>query len=227
MSLILNIECSTQRGSVNLAADGKTIHQIIGNEESGLSSEITLLIKSLLDKAKEKVETLEAIAISLGPGSYTSLRIGMSVAKGLCYGADLPLIGIPTLELLANNAIEFNNKKEAYYISLIDARRMDVYVSVYNERGEILLPACFVTLTEQWFEQWRNKENVISGNCTEKIRTLNKIEATLKLSGIKQSAEIMSKPSHEYYTQKNFIDLAYSVPYYLKPPNITKAKNIL
>jgi len=227
MSLILNIETSSKKASVNLAEMGKTLHQINGSEEEGISQEITMLINKLLIEVQKKIENLDAIAISIGPGSYTSLRIGMSVAKALCYGKELPFIGIPTLELLALHTIEKQNHREAFYLSLIDAKRMDVYAAAYNERGKIILPASFVTLTVEWFEQWKEKKAIISGNANLKIKTLGNIEKTLFLTDIEQTAETMSKTSHEYYKQGNFIDVAYSIPYYLKPPNITKAKNIL
>ncbi len=225
--LILNIESSTQQGSINIAFGGTTIATKQGVEIGNFSERITVLIEELLTETGNKVSDLNAVAISLGPGSYTSLRIGLSIAKGICYGKKIPLIGIPTLEMLAYYTIEQFKHKKGFYISLIDAKRMDAYAAIYNEKMETILPSSFVTLTEEWIKQWAPNQLLIAGDGQNKIKMFNVSEFPLLLGPEDQRAEMMSKQSYNYYLRGTFIDVAYSVPNYLLPPNITKAKNIL
>lgn len=226
-TLILNIESSTQNGSINIAQNGETICSKQGLEIGNLSERITVLIEEILEQTGKKVSDLHSVAVSLGPGSYTSLRIGLSIAKGICYGKQIPLIGIPTLEMLAYHTREKYNHKEGLYISLIDAKRMDVYAAIYNEKMETILPACFVTLSEEWIEQWTSNQLFVAGDGQEKTKKIFVRGLPLLFGEDDQRAEMMSKQSFNYYQRGMFMNVAYSVPQYLLSPNITKAKNIL
>lgn len=226
MTWILNIESSTNKGSLALTKDGQNQEVIWSTEEESFSQTITTNINKVLTNHKLKITDLQGIGVSMGPGSYTSLRIGFSVAKGICYGLGIPLIGIPTLKLIALKAIKINNAIDANYISLIDARRMDAYAAIYEFNSEIILPASFVTLNEDWFEQWTGKTCIIGGDGSSKLESLYLDRKNIHRLNIIQSAEIMDEISYNYFQTGNFEDLAYSTPNYLKPPNITTAKHI-
>ena len=138
MALILNIESSTSNCSVSLSKNGNLIHFIEKNDpEFSQSDKLHLYVKKLLSDCDFSLNSLDAISISKGPGSYTGLRIGVATAKGICFSCDLPLISINTLEILAAAYIPEN---EANIIALLDARRMEVYSMFLNSNHEVMVP---------------------------------------------------------------------------------------
>ena len=133
MSLILNIETSTSVCSVALSEGEEVVFEKASFEGPSHAALLGVYMEEALEAAKSKGIKLDAVAVSSGPGSYTGLRIGVSVAKGLCFGYGIPLIGIHTLDILASAAIR-KNKEEAdcLYCAMLDARRMEVYSSIYD-----------------------------------------------------------------------------------------------
>ena len=133
MSLILNIETSTSVCSVALSEGEEVVFEKASFEGPSHAALLGVYMEEALEAAKSKGMKLDAVAVSSGPGSYTGLRIGVSVAKGLCFGYGIPLIGIHTLDILASAAIR-KNKEEAdcLYCAMLDARRMEVYSSIYD-----------------------------------------------------------------------------------------------
>ena len=129
MSLILSIETSTTLCSVALHRSGHLLDTRESMEEGAHAKQLTLLIQALLASQAISGKDLDAIAVSAGPGSYTGLRIGLSTAKGLCFGLDKPLIALDTLKILANSR---KGKAFEYFIPMIDARRMEVYTAVFE-----------------------------------------------------------------------------------------------
>lgn len=133
MAVILNIETSTNVCSAALTAEGMVLchrEDFSGQNHAALLSGF---IKACLDRANELEMKLDAVAVSMGPGSYTGLRIGLSEAKGLAFALDVPLIGVDTLELLAVTAMfEHDIDPEALLVPMIDARRMEVFTGVFN-----------------------------------------------------------------------------------------------
>ena len=139
MSLILNIETATNVCSVALSENNK----ILGFKETAdpnvHSSQLTVFIESLLKKEKTDIKSLNAVAVSKGPGSYTGLRIGVSVAKGICYALDIPLISVSTLQAMAFGigARNIIKDKNAWMCPMIDARRMEVYSAFFDQNNSI------------------------------------------------------------------------------------------
>ncbi len=130
---ILCIETSTSVCSAAICKDGVPVKQCINYEGSNHARLLPLYIEELLSFAREQALSIDAVALSEGPGSYTGLRIGASTAKGLCYGLNVPLIPVPTLEVLCEAALENSEiriQKSDILIPMIDARRMEVYTSV-------------------------------------------------------------------------------------------------
>jgi len=144
MGLILHIETTGPICSVALSNDGKLINTKKSEEANAHGSVLTVLIQELLAENNYKIENLEAVSLSSGPGSYTGLRIGSSTAKGICYALNIPLIAISTLEILKQES------ESEFTLVLIDARRMDAYAGFYKGSDKIF--EMNITMNEEFFE---------------------------------------------------------------------------
>ena len=135
MTKILHIETATQICSVALSENEKIITSKSSDEKNAHSRILTVFIEEILDSNNLKPQDLDAIAVSMGPGSYTGLRIGVSTAKGLCYSLDKPLIAVSTLQAMAWGMVEKTDRKlqKALFCPMIDARRMEVYAAIFNQ----------------------------------------------------------------------------------------------
>src|SRR5690554_2090569 len=139
---ILHLETSTHICSVALSKDEICIFKKSNAEGMNHASMLSPFIQDALDHLKSLGEKLDAVAVSSGPGSYTGLRIGVSTAKGLCYGLGIPLISISTLEIMMIGAKkQFPGNQDCLWVPMMDARRMEVYDAVYNQAGAIIRPA--------------------------------------------------------------------------------------
>ena len=136
MALILNIDTATEVCSVALARDGRLVAVKENGEGLNHSTLLGVYVDEVLREARLSAADLDAVAVSMGPGSYTGLRIGVSLAKGLCFGAGKPLIAVGTLNALAHAAIE-RTGLEALYCPMIDARRMEVYTAVFDRQERL------------------------------------------------------------------------------------------
>ena len=170
MASILNIETSTSVCSVALGSEGQIIDHYENYDGQTHATLLSQFIKDALDCVARKELTLDAIAVSIGPGSYTGLRIGLSQAKGLAFGLDIPLIGINTLHILTVSALfqEFFDD-DVLFVPMIDARRMEVYTAVYNSALEPILEPQPMILDEHSFESLlEEKHLVFIGNGAKK-----------------------------------------------------------
>jgi len=224
MSLILNIESSTEVCSVAISEGEKVLalKEII--DQRAHAKVITLLINEAIKGAKTSLKDLDAIAISAGPGSYTALRVGTSVAKGIGYALDKPLIAIDTLQAIAWATLQ-QEKQEAIYVPMIDARRMDVYAGMYDQQNYPVTENSFKSIDKNTYISYfaTEKKIIFSGNGAEKCRDI--ISSSLaQFSSVVCSAANMPYLSHQSYQKQAFVDLAYFVPNYLKAPNITTSK---
>ena len=170
---------------------------------------------------------IDAVAVSIGPGSYTGLRIGLSEAKGLCFGLDVPLIGIDTLKILVV-ATMFGNyiDENSYYVPMIDARRMEVFAGVYDSALQEVMPARPVILTPDSFSEYlgQGRKLVFVGNGAEKAANLIKHPDVVYIPGVKPAAVDMLALSEMAFRKGDFIDIAYSTPNYLKEFQATTPK---
>jgi tRNA threonylcarbamoyladenosine biosynthesis protein TsaB len=157
MNLILNIETATEICSVALSNGEEIIDYRENSEGKSHASLLTVFIDEILKAHQTKVEDLSAVAISMGPGSYTGLRIGVSVAKGLCYAHNTPLLAISTLQIMVNQFIDLkgqqalNFPEHALLCPMIDARRHEVYAAMYDARGNIKVDKNFRTSRDKVF----------------------------------------------------------------------------
>lgn len=227
MALILNLETATEICSVSLCRDGESI--LLRESLSGRNhaSDLTLFISQLLEEKHLDVSDLDAVAVSMGPGSYTGLRIGVSVAKGLCYGANIPLLAIPTLHALVAGALRLGVPASAdFLVPMLDARRMEVYTSVFDAHGLELIPVNACVVESNSFDEWLDKGEVcFFGDGSPKCREIIVHRNAHFLDPFHASALHMGLLSEEACTRGEFRDVAYFEPFYLKDFIATVPKN--
>lgn len=229
MSLILGIETSTKICSVAIS-DGNKLLAI--EEEGGgysHSEKLTVFIQKVLEKANIVLEDIDAVAVSKGPGSYTGLRIGVSVAKGLCYALDKPLIAVDTLQAMARNVATKKGDINALYSPMIDARRMEVYTALYNSDNLPVASISAKIIDENSFSEELSKTKVVffgdgSAKCAE---VLDKSPNASFIAEGLPSAEFVNQIAIEKYKNEAFEDVAYFEPYYLKDFVATTPKKLL
>ena len=232
MATILNIETSTEVCSVALTSEGQVLDHRENYDGQTHATLLSQYVKEMLDYARTREMTVDAIAVSIGPGSYTGLRIGLSEAKGLAFGLNVPLIGVNTLQLLTvstmfNHFIEENGEKGTLYVPMIDARRMEVYTAVYNAALEAVLEPQAMILDEHSFENLLGQgyELVLMGNGSDKARQVLTCDGVRFIEGVKPVAVDMMALAEKAFREQDFIDVAYSTPLYLKEFQATKPRN--
>lgn len=190
-------------------------------EDNGYThaEQLHLFMEKAVKDAGIALKDLSAVAVGLGPGSYTGLRIGMSAAKGLCYALQLPLIGISSLYNLSYKAKQTcGDKKDLHFIPLTDARRMEVYFSVFSNALAEIVPASAKVVDKNTAAEWsRYAPAAFFGSGMEKCEELlREIDGSVFIPGIKPSSENMAAKSYEKFLQKKFEDIAYCEPLYAK-----------
>ena len=227
--MILNIETSTEVCSVALTSEGQVLDHRENYEGQTHATLLSQYVKDMLDYARSREMKIEAIAVSIGPGSYTGLRIGLSEAKGLAFGLNVLLIGVNTLQLMTVSTMfnHFIEEDKVLYVPMIDARRMEVYTAVYTPALEAVLEPQAMILDEHSFEDLLQQGNtlVLMGNGSDKARQVLKHEQVRFVSGIKPVAVEMMALAEKAWREQSFIDVAYSTPLYLKEFQATKPKN--
>jgi len=219
MALILNLETATKVCSVTLAEDGvEIITKEMKSEKFSHSENLNLFIEAIFNETNFKLKDIDAVAVSKGPGSYTGLRIGVSTAKGLCYGLDVPLISIDSLEAVAYLALQNpDNFKYNYIIPMFDARRMEVYSAVYD--NDLILEEGIKAevIEADSYQNFINEGHVLFlGPGAEKCMpnfTSDNVAFDLE---IEVSAKGMIEIAEQKYKRDDFEDVAYFEPFYLK-----------
>lgn len=229
MAVILNIDTSTNVCSTAVTSDGMVIAHFEDFTGQNHARLLSGFIKGCLDRLRELEIKLDAIAVSMGPGSYTGLRIGLSEAKGLAYALELPLIGISTLELMAV-AVMFNHELEGNELlaPMIDARRMEVYTAVYDMAlNPVMAPAPLI-LDETSYREYLDRGPVLFfGNGSDKARQVITSPDARFIADIVPLATDMMALADRAYARRDFIDVAYFTPMYLKEFQATQSKKKL
>lgn len=216
MALILNIDTATSVCSVALAQDGNIICVKENNEGLNHSTLLGTYIDEALRECKIEAKDLDAVAVSMGPGSYTGLRIGVSMAKGLCFGAGKPLIAVPTLQALAKAAAELM-KEEALYCPMIDARRMEVYTAFFDRNNHTVADTKAEIITPDSFSELLQKNTVyFFGNGSNKVKDILRSPHARFIDNMETSARHLISLSEQLYKTSSFVDTAYFEPFYLK-----------
>ncbi len=224
--MILCLETSAKACSVAISSEGQTLVHKIEEGEWRHSQIITLLIQDVLTTQSVHLSDLHAVAVSQGPGSYTGLRVGASCAKGLCYALDIPLISVPTLELVAF-PFTAAAKSGQKIIPMIDARRQEVYYNIYDAELNAGIETTNLVLDDSSFEAYEDKTIIFCGDGAHKMRDLVPKEADWMINPSIPQAKDMAALAYDRYKAGKLEDTAYYVPFYLKPPNITKSKKPL
>ena len=229
MATILSIETSTDVCSVALTSEGQVLDHSENYEGQTHATLLSQYVQQALQYARTREVSIDAIAVSIGPGSYTGLRIGLSEAKGLAFGLSVPLIGVNTLQLLAVSAMfnHFIDEERLLYVPMIDARRMEVYTAAYTPALEALVEPQAMILDEHSFENLLDEGYtlVAIGNGSDKAREVLKHDRMRFIAGVKPVALEMMALAEKAFREQQFIDVAYSTPLYLKEFQATKPKN--
>jgi tRNA threonylcarbamoyladenosine biosynthesis protein TsaB len=214
VGILLSIETATTNCSVSLSKEGETFALLEDyNSNYSHAERLHVFIEKILSDNKVGRSDLDAIAVSKGPGSYTGLRIGVSAAKGLCFGLDIPLISIPTLESLAHQVSVDNGM----IIPLLDARRMEVYAAVFDSEYNMIRSTAAEILTQDSYSEYLKTSPVyFIGNGVEKAKTVISDKNAHFIEGKLPSANEMSRLVYNKYKKNDIEDVAYFEPYYLK-----------
>ena len=230
MAVILNIETSGATCSAALTAEGMVLahrEDFNGRNHAALLSGF---IKHCLDHAREHEISLEAVAVSLGPGSYTGLRIGLSEGKGLAYALDIPMIGINTLELLATRVMFSVDgiDPDTIFVPMIDARRMEVYTAAYDFALTLLMAPQPLVLDADSYADLRATGRPIlyfGSGAAKAQEVFAGTPSAQYVPDVDAVAVDMVALAEGAYARRDFIDTAYSTPFYLKDFQATKPKN--
>ena len=218
MACILHIETSTQVCSVAVSEDSHVIFQLEDHSGPNHAERLGSMVDEALSFTDNHAIPFDAVAVSCGPGSYTGLRIGVSMAKGICYGRNLKLIAVPTLELmcvpvLLREIVEEN----ALLCPMIDARRMEVYAGIYDRALKEVRPVGADVVDAETYKQWLDERPVyFFGNGAAKcMETINHPNAHL-IEGIEPLAKWMQPLAERRLLNGQTEDVAYFEPFYLK-----------
>lgn len=215
MPIILQIETSSTNTSVVLAKNGKVIASK-EKDSAGYSHEKLLhpFVEEILEEVNLSMADLDAIAVGSGPGSFTGLRIGVAAAKGLCFALNIPLISVPTMEILARQVTD--EQEVDRIISIVDARRMEVYTTIYSADYLELIPTHAYILKEDAYADIEDKKLVFIGTGARKLQEFKVFKQAVFLPEALPSAMEMTLPALKRFKAKEFENTAYFEPFYLK-----------
>lgn len=229
MDRIILIETSTPLCSTALVEDGKIVSYKESSQMHSHAAMTAPFVKQMLDEKGIGVKDCSAVCVSMGPGSYTGLRVGVSTAKGLCFGADLPLLSVGTLDILVWQAIDEGLLPEGckYVVPMIDARRMEVYTAVFTPDGKQVTDTEPKVIDAESFKTQLSEGPVLfigdgAMKCKDTI-----VSGNAHFQQCCPKASSMLHPACEEYKEKRFKDVAYFEPFYLKQFIATVSKKKL
>ena len=222
MTNLLLIDTATNTCSVAISQGSNILHQEMQQGEKQHAKVLPSMVQQCLQAANLEWKQISAVAISIGPGSYTGLRVGLSFVKGICTALKMPMISISTLEMMACGMIEICKNEIAVYIPLIDARRMEVYAAAYNNELEIIEePYPTIVSADSWKNLLAENNKIIFGG-TGAFKTKTVFENHPKIFFVDDEiclAEYLLPIALRKFNQQQFSDVAYSEPFYLKEFN--------
>ena len=219
---IIHIETATSVCSVALSEGGRVIFEKTSLDGPSHASVLGVFVDEIVQKAKTDKIRLEAVAISSGPGSYTGLRIGVSMAKGLCVGYGIPLLGIPTLKIMAFKVINHiaaaeGTQEEALFCPMIDARRMEVYAAIFDSSLRPIEATKAEIITEESYAERLEKCRMyFIGNGALKCKEVIRSPQAVFLEDVHPLAADMAALSERALKEGSFESVAYFEPFYLK-----------
>ncbi|MEY4380927.1 MAG: hypothetical protein RJA92_307 [Bacteroidota bacterium] len=217
MATFLLIYTATANASVCIVKDGEVLGSLETSDQKSHASFIQPAIESLCKQTGTALNTIDAIGISLGPGSYTGLRVGMATAKGIAYATGKPLIGINTLQIIAAAAMSKHPSHNGSICSLLDARRMEVFTGIYAHTLEPLTSSTALILDAQSFENELEKSPILFvGDGAQKFKEICSHDSAIFDISLTYSALDMIELTEKAFVLADFLDLAYSEPLYIK-----------
>ena len=237
MATILHIETSTNACSVAVSEDGQCIFEQVEHGEHGAGAEkLGTMVDEALSFTDNHAIPFDAVAVSCGPGSYTGLRIGVSMAKGICYGRDLKLIAVPTLELLCVPVLlreiiagsSSCDSQEPLLCPMLDARRMEVYAALYDRALKPIRPVSADIVDADTYKEYLDQRPIyfFGPGAAKCMDTINHPNAHY-IDGIEPIAKWMQPLAERRFLNEQFEDVAYFVPFYLKDFVAIKSKPLL
>ena len=230
MSCILHIETSTSVCSVAVSEDSQVIFKQEDHSGPNHAERLGTMVDEAMSFTDNHAIPFDAVAVSCGPGSYTGLRIGVSLAKGICYGRDLKLIGVPTLELMCVPVLlrEAVAEENALLCPMIDARRMEVYAALYNRALHEVRPVRADVVDADTYRQWLDERPIyFFGNGAQKCADIINHPHAHFIEGIEPLAKWMQPLAEKRFLNEQFEDVAYFVPFYLKDFVAIKPKKLI
>ena len=217
---LLNIHTTEETAFVALSKGDEIINAAFNHEFKEHATFLHVAIDKILKESNITLTSLGAISVTHGPGSYTGIRVGLAAAKGLCYAGNLPLITLNTLDVLAATAIDKLKDPSGLYCAMIDARRMEVYTSLYNFNNIKLIDPQPIILDIAFAEKFTPAETIyFFGSGSKKFEKLVEIQEhnfNFRFADIGLEAGAMVILSNQKFSERNFSNLAYSEPEYLK-----------
>jgi tRNA threonylcarbamoyladenosine biosynthesis protein TsaB len=222
MPLILNIDTATEHASICISRGGTVIAMVESSEQKNHASFVQPAIRQVLQENHLSLADIDAVAVTIGPGSYTGLRVGLASAKGICYALNKPLLAINTLQVMAQAALDdcrlnqLDITAETLFCPLIDARRMEVFTALYNSSlQEIEAPHALIVDAFSFQLLYQYQQVVFSGSGYQKIKAfLSNPNAVY--AAIQHNASHLAKQALLAYQSAHFADLAYCEPLYVK-----------
>ena len=220
MAILLNIDSAVETASVCLSRDTEIMKLAVNNDQKDHAGWLHNAIHRLIQDAGLSFNDLEAVAVSIGPGSYTGLRISLSAAKGLCYGLNIPLITINTLKIMAHAVNKENGagikEKGELLCPLIDARRMEVFAAVYDKTLiEIIKPCAMIVNTNSFASLLSSHKIVFCGNGRQKLQNVLFHDNAI-FSSVSATAADLAHLAYQSFMEKKFASLPYAEPFYIK-----------
>lgn len=212
---ILNIHTTTPTALVNVSVNGEVLEERRNEDMREHSRFLHTAIEEMMQSAKWSMNSLNAVAATCGPGSYTGIRIGMAAAKGLCYALDVPFISINTLDYY-----QFCARRQypgyAYYIPMIDARRLEVFAAIYDAAGKEIEAPHACVLTADSYGQYASFPTLFFGSGSDKFSTLAPRKNNFIFENVSLSGAALARQTLAHFEMANFADIAYSNAQYVK-----------
>ncbi len=225
MSTILSIETATPVCSCSLSKDGEILINRESYEGQSHASMLGLFVNDIMEYVRENNMKLDAVAVSSGPGSYTGLRIGVSEAKGLSYGLDVPMIAIPTARIMGW-MMSSRVDKDVLLCPMIDARRMEVYATIFDNSLNVVRDTAADIIESDSYGELLSKNRIaFFGNGAAKCEGVITHPNALFIEDIHPLASAMATLAEEAFDGKDFVDSAYFEPFYLKEFVATVPRN--
>ena len=213
MNLILNIDTAVDTASVCLSQNGEVLQLISNGRQKDHASWLHVAISKILKDAGYQMNNVQAVAVSIGPGSYTGLRVGLSTAKGLCYAMNIPLIAIGTLDIMA---FAVRDTDADLICPMIDARRMEVFTALYDKNlKQLIAPYAMILNDTSFADSLASGKMIFLGNGSHKLQTIISNKNAF-FSSAEATAAHLGQLSNKNFIRKEFVDLAYIQPLYVK-----------